>query len=174
MTKKGAITGYRLKDFYDSIIEIDAKGLKETLGKIVDVVNLQLTSDNRIIDKKVSKKEIESLRIKTVGKIPKTPENMRCWKIVNSVLGAIGIKVKDEDWVDGYTNGISMQTSYHFDSKNYFIVLYNYGSDEVALLAEIDGYRYDGDEVDWYKLNKEGMKKLVTQILEWKKFLNIN
>lgn len=83
--KSGKIIGYRLQDINGQTQEASADSLKKAIkNKVIHVVNLRLTSDNRLVNS--SEKQLKSVALKQPSPIDDKEQHNACLKCAKAIM----------------------------------------------------------------------------------------
>ena len=127
--KQGKIYGYRLMDINQVTQDVTPGDLKKAIkAKQINVVNLTLTSDGRLMDKK-SEKQLENKQIMP-NKVEQPPINKKdvmkssIIMLMNQLISKIGsgdVQLEPEDCTDDYLMGTIYDLVYNEDDEMFGI-----------------------------------------------------
>lgn len=128
-TKQGKIYGYRLIDINEQTQDVTPEDLKKAIkAKQINVVNLTLTSDGRLMDKK-AEKQLENKSIMP-NKVKQPPINKKdvmessILMLMNQLISKIGsgdVQLEPEDCTDDYLMGTIYDLVYNEDGEMFGI-----------------------------------------------------
>lgn len=158
--KSGKIIGYRLQDINGQTQEASAESLKKAIkNKVIHVVNLRLTSDNRLVNS--SEKQLKSVALKQPSSIDDKEQHSACLKCAKAIMYIntqclMGMGDSISDLADSICSEVGMEIDVYSMSdeqiekalvKGYTLLAKN----EPWAIADEVGYWFEDDDAESIK-----------------------